>query len=203
MTAFTVLSILAQGIVILLIVDFFTGVLHWLEDAYAREHWPIIGKHIAAPNIRHHFEPRAMTKGPFLKRNFLTMLIASSVLGVVTLLGQFSWQWVWACALGSMSNEIHCWSHRSPRENGRIITWLHRHGIVQNQRHHSKHHTDPKDTYYCVLTNWVNPILDRLDFFARCERVLGWFGAKKRIDPSVKKPRLVSGAPNEKPKKAA
>jgi len=54
----SILEILLKTIAILLLVDFISGVLHWLEDAYGNEEWPIIGKQITKPNIIHHHDPR-------------------------------------------------------------------------------------------------------------------------------------------------
>ena len=88
------------------------------------------------------------------------------------------------------TNEIHCWTHRSPRENGKIITFLQRAKILQSPRGHAVHHTDPKDRSYCTVTDWLNPLLDRFDFFARLERfVLQTTGLKRRVDESVKPPK--------------
>ena len=54
--------------VVLLAVDFASGVLHWLEDSYGEPSWPFLGKRVVVPNIRHHFKPRAFTKSTFLQR---------------------------------------------------------------------------------------------------------------------------------------
>ncbi|MDB6015872.1 MAG: Kua-ubiquitin conjugating enzyme hybrid localization domain protein, partial [Pedosphaera sp.] len=38
------------------------GLVHWFEDAYVREGTPLIGRHVARPNIVHHHYPRYMTR---------------------------------------------------------------------------------------------------------------------------------------------
>lgn len=168
-------------------VDFASGVIHWLEDAYGRKHWPLVGKHIIEPNIRHHFEPRHFTKSNILKRNLVTGIIAGSMLLLVTLLGWFHWTWVLAALIGAFTNEIHCWAHRSPRENGKLITFLQKAKLLQSPRGHAVHHTDPKDRSYCTVTDWLNPLLDRVDFFNHLEKLIfkttGW---TRRIDESVR-----------------
>lgn len=176
-----------QAIGIILAVDFVSGILHWLEDSYGNKNWPLIGKWVIEPNIRHHFQPRFFTKSTFWKRNLVTMIIAGSILGIITLLGWFHWGWVLAAAIGSITNEIHCWAHRSPRENGKVITFLQEAKVLQSPRGHATHHTDPKDRSYCTVTDWLNPLLDRMDFFARIERfVLKTTGIKRRVDESVR-----------------
>ena len=45
-----------------LLVDLASGLFHWLEDAYGREHWPITGKLVTKPNMLHHRNGRYFTK---------------------------------------------------------------------------------------------------------------------------------------------
>jgi len=35
-----------------------------------------------------------------------------------------------------------------------------------------RHHIGNQDEYYCVITAWLNPFLDRFDIWARMERVI-------------------------------
>lgn len=176
-----------QAVGVILAIDFVAGVLHWLEDSYGSKKWPLIGKWIIEPNIRHHFEPRYFTKSNFWQRNLITMILSGSMLGVVTLIGWFHWTWVLAAVIGSITNEIHCWAHRSPRENGKVITFLQKSKILQSPRGHAIHHTDPKDRSYCTVTDWLNPMLDSVNFFGRIESFIQkTTGIKRRVDESVK-----------------
>ena len=79
--------VVLQAIAVILAVDFVSGLAHWLEDSYGSRKWPVIGKWIIEPNIRHHFEPRFFTKSNFWKRNLVTIILASAVLALITLLG--------------------------------------------------------------------------------------------------------------------
>lgn len=179
--------VVLQTVGVILAVDFASGVIHWLEDSYGNRKWPLLGKWVIEPNIRHHHEPRFFTKSNFLKRNLATMVISGSVLAFISLLGWFHWTWILAATIGSVTNEIHCWAHRSPRENGRLVTLLQKLKLLQSPRGHATHHTDPKDRSYCTVTDWLNPLLDKMDFFARIERlVLKTTGIKRRIDESVR-----------------
>lgn len=186
----TTLVTAAQVFGVLLAVDFASGVLHWLEDSYGKASWPILGKHVVAPNILHHHQPRAFTKTSFWDRNSVTLVIGGLILLAVTLLGGFHWLWVLAALLAGISNEVHCWAHRSPRENGPVITFLQRIRLLQTPKAHAVHHTDPKDRSYCTMTNFLNPVLDYLRFFDRIEKaVFKLTGIKRRIDESVKPKR--------------
>ena len=186
----TVLTVGVQAALVILAVDFASGILHWLEDSYGKTSWPVVGRWIIAPNVRHHFQPRAFTKSTFWKRNLVTMVIAGLVLVVVLALGWFDWKWALACGLGAICNEIHCWAHRSPRENGRVITLLQKTGVIQSPRAHAVHHTDPKDRSYCTVTDYLNPLLDRIRFFERLEGGIRFlFGVERRKDESVRPQR--------------
>lgn len=183
----TIGTLLAQALGVIVAVDFVSGVLHWLEDAYGRKTWPIVGKLIIEPNIKHHFEPRYFTKSNVLKRNTMTSLLAGMLLLAVWLLGWFHWTWALAALIGAFTNEIHCWAHRSPRENGKMITALQKARLLQSPRGHAIHHTDPKDRSYCTVTDWLNPLLDRVNFFGKIEALLFHiFGWTRRVDESVR-----------------
>jgi ubiquitin-conjugating enzyme E2 variant len=82
-------------------------------------------------------------------------------------------------ALVGNANQIHKWAHRSRRENGPWINLLHDLRILQSSRHHAIHHTDPKSTHYCVITEFLNPVLQRLRFWTRLEC---WLWKAFRID---------------------
>jgi plasmanylethanolamine desaturase len=59
--------------------------------------------------------------------------------------------------------------------------------LLQTQRHHAKHHSGEKDSHYCSVTNFLNPILEELEFWKGLERFNEkYFGLKRRLDPTVK-----------------
>lgn len=166
--------------------DFASGFFHWLEDAYGREDFPVTGRLFTKPNILHHHNPRSFIRNGWWQSSWdLTCLAALVVVGA-WLLGHLTWQ-VWLFAfLGANANQIHKWSHRTPQENGPLISFLHRCRLVQTPRHHACHHTDPKNSHYCVLTDFLNPILDGLHAWELLERVIArLFGISRRIDTSL------------------
>lgn len=165
--------------------DFISGVIHWLEDRYGNPKWPIIG-HTIRENQQHHFTPRSFLKGTLWTRNREVLAI-----GAVFLLGFWAFDvlnafTVSAVIFGVMSNEVHASAHRSPQENGRIITALQKTGLLQSHRHHAAHHRKGKDTHFCVLTNHVNPVLERIRFFQTLEAIVTRLtGVRPRPDLSV------------------
>lgn len=174
-----------QSIIVLFAADFVAGFVHWFEDAYVREDFPLIGKVIGRPNMVHHHLPRQMTRNNWWQSSWDLLLISLSIVFVAWILGCLSWH-VWLFAFVSANaNQVHKWSHRTQKENGKFITFLQKARLLQTPRHHALHHTDPKDCRYCPITNFANPILDGLHFWEALEWLLAHtVGLKRRPDTS-------------------
>lgn len=143
--------------------DFLSGIFHWLEDRYAREDWPLIGAYIAKPNQLHHAQPSAFLAGSYWVRNWTTIAAAAPFF-VLTIESK----WCLIFALASQANEIHAWSHQ---RCGRLIRILQSTGLLCSPRSHGLHHKAPFEVSYCVMSNWLNPILDEVQFW-RCGEML-------------------------------
>ncbi len=192
----TIGLILLKSALVILALDLFTGLLHWLEDSYGSPDWWLLGPTIIQPNIKHHFEPRWFTKQGFWNRNNSTIIISTVSLAVIALAGWWRWEWALFFGVGAFANEYHCWAHRTRKENGLIISFLQDTGLLQSSRQHAIHHTDPKDRAYCTVTSVWNPLLDGIQIWSRMERVLlSLTGLERRPDPSVN--------PARKPARAA
>lgn len=169
----------------LFLADFITGVFHWFEDRYGNPNWKLFGNTIRA-NQEHHRRPRAFLEGTFLHRNAQVFLIGMVFLAGFWALGWLNLFTASAVVFGSFANEIHRFTHRSPKENGRIITAIQKTGLLQSFQHHAQHHRKAKDTHFCVMTNYLNPILERVQFFQRIEAVVHKVGKiRPRFDDSV------------------
>jgi plasmanylethanolamine desaturase len=181
-------------LITVLVADFASGIFHWLEDAYGRESWPVTGRLITKPNILHHRDARHFTRHGWFHSSWLLILIAGLIVLVAWLSGTLTWHvWLFA-SLGANANQIHKWAHRSPAENGRIISFLQWLRVVQTQRHHAHHHMNPKNSRYCVLTNFLNPVLDSIRLWDRMELAV-WtvFGVRRRVDESVTESNHIPG----------
>ena len=169
----------------LYLADLITGAFHWFEDRYGNPKWPILG-HTIRQNQQHHHTPRSFLSGTFISRNKEVWL-----LGIAFLAGFWALGWLnaftgSAVVFGMFANEIHAAAHKSPKENGRLITAIQKTGLMQSHKHHAQHHRQGKDTHYCVMTNHLNPTLERVQFFQNIERVIKWTtGATPRLDESV------------------
>lgn len=178
--------VLLQILLVIVIADFVAGIVHWFEDAYVREDTPLIGAFIGKANVIHHHLPRFMTRNNWWQSSWDLLAFSAVVVFIAWRLNLLTWHvWLFA-AISTNANEVHKWSHRTRKENGRLITFLQRIRVLQTPQHHAVHHTNPKNVRYCPVTNLVNPILDRLHFWDGVEWLLArTVGLHRRPDTSL------------------
>ena len=168
--------ILLQIILCIIITDLLTGSVHWWEDTYGNPDWIFFGNTIVKPNIEHHKKPRGFLKDSLFQRVKLSALIAICIGTVIFLLGFLNWQIMFCLIYASFANEIHAITHRTNKENGKLINLIQKTGLIQSRKMHGYHHSAPYDINYCVLTNYVNPILNKIKFWFFLECCIGFFG---------------------------
>jgi ubiquitin-conjugating enzyme E2 variant len=181
------LRMLVQTAATVLAAEFVAGIVHWFEDAYVREDTPILGKFLARPNIVHHHYPRYMTRNSWWQSSFDLLCLSTALVLIAWCFGFLTWQ-VWLFAiLSANANEIHKWAHRTRKENGPVISFLQDIHLIQTARHHALHHTDPKNSHYCTVTNYLNPVLDGIHFWDGVEWSLErTLGLRRREDTSIR-----------------
>jgi hypothetical protein len=183
----TALLFILKFILTVLAADFVAGMVHWLEDAYVREDTPLVGKYVARPNIVHHHYPRYMTRHSWWQTSFDLIIVSAILVIAAWFAGLLTWEvWVFA-VISANANEFHKWEHRTRKENGPIISFLQDIRLLQTAKHHARHHTDPKNSHYCTITNVLNPVLDGMRFWDSVE----WFlartiGLNRREDTSIR-----------------
>lgn len=160
----------------ILIADFLTGIIHWTEDTYGLPTWPLLGREVIEPNIRHHESPAEFTMTSFVYRNYQVIGIAALALSILAGAGLLNWQVTLIAVLASMGNEVHAWTHKRPR--WAIVRLMQEMKILISPEQHAKHHRRPYDTNYCTLTNWLNPVLDAARFWRAAEWSLSLVGVK-------------------------
>lgn len=164
--------------------DLLVGAVHWWEDAYASPEWPVIGPLVAEPNLLHHRDPRAMTRQSWWRNVDLTVILGAAVLGVAALLHHLTWPLALVVTLAAFTNLVHRFAHQTAEENGRLITWLQTHGVLQSRAQHAVHHRWPRESHYCALTGWVNPIVERVGLWRGLEWVIArTTGIQRRREP--------------------
>jgi plasmanylethanolamine desaturase len=158
-----------------LLADFVSGVVHWAEDRYARfkprRKLRLINL-IARDNDIHHRRPRDFLKRSWWQSSWDLALIGAAILAAACAFGHLSVALLLFVVVSANANQLHKWAHRNPRENPALVTWLQRMHLLQSPRHHGRHHRGDKDSHYCVVTNFLNPLLEEVDFWRRLERVV-------------------------------
>lgn len=178
--------ILIQLLCGLFLADFLTGLIHWFEDRYGNPQWPLVGEAILA-NHEHHSRPREFLSGSFWNRNKEVIIGTLIILEIFFLVGLVNLITISAVLTGFFANEIHGAAHKFPNQNPVWVRVLQKLGLMQSFQHHARHHRNRKDCYYCVMTNYVNPVLEAMRFF----RILEWalhryVGISPRVDPTVR-----------------
>ena len=172
------------------LVDFVSGLVHWAEDTFGEETTPIVGKWIVVPNVIHHSHPAAFLANSWLRSSWDLLAVGVVVAAGAWWLGSLTWS-VWLfIALGVNANQIHKWSHTPAARLPAAVRILQRLHVLQGARHHAAHHRAEKNTAYCVITPFVNPVLDAMRFWRALERVTApVFGAARRADPYARRSR--------------
>lgn len=163
---------LLQLLLLWMAADFITGVIHWWEDTYGNPNWPILGKFVVMPNLIHHKNPIKLLEGSYWNR-INTSFIAATIIGVILwFLGCHAWQMIVCLIFCAQGNEIHAMSHRPDKRNGKVIGFLQKWGLFQNRKTHRWHHQAPYETNFCIMSEFVNPILNKIDFWVKLEKII-------------------------------
>ena len=174
--------------------DLLAGLVHWACDRFFTDKTPVLGPALIAPFREHHLDPLAMTRRGFLDVN------GSNCFAVLPVLAYVAWRDVsieddaWAllshaflltlASAAVVTNQLHKWAHAP--DVPVLVRWLQRAHLVLPPEAHARHHTGAHRAAYCVTGGWLNPVLDRVDFFGRLERVLrscGRVGARVDREP--------------------
>ena len=183
----TIFDSVLQFLATILAAEFAAGFVHWFEDAYIRNDTPLIGRFIGRPNTVHHHYPRYMTRNNWWQSSWDLVLLAAALVVGAWWAGLLTWH-VWLFALlAANANEFHKWEHRTRKENGRVISFLQDLRLLQTSKHHAPHHTHPKNSHDCTITNVLNPVLDGIHFWDGLEWLLDkTIGLKRQPDTSVR-----------------
>jgi hypothetical protein len=165
-----------------LLADFISGLVHWWEDRalVGASRFEFINS-VRADNERHH-----QTPGYFLRytwwENINTTAPAAWLLAAVLWLIGSPPLLCLTCFFLGIGNLVHRWSHERTENRPVAVTWLQRTGLLISPSHHSGHHfvrgkpveREDSSIRFCVMSSWLNPILDRIGFFSALERLLRW-----------------------------
>lgn len=177
------IQLLGEFALTMIAIDLVSGLVHWAEDTFGTADTPIYGKWIVVPNIEHHEHPASFTHKTWLQSSWDLTLASALIVGVCWITGHLSWH-VWLFAmLGANANQLHKYAHMPEHKVPFYLRWCIQAGILQGARHHARHHMGEKNLAYCVITPYLNPILDFLGFWRLLEKItVPLFGAPRRTD---------------------
>ena len=159
--------------------DFLSGFVHFLADNFGSYDTPILGPNFIEPFREHHVDPKGIVGHDFVDANgnnslatLPLMLFVWIVVPLETwyygyLFGTF---FLFLCLAAFLTNQFHKWAHMN--EPPAPVGWLQARGVILSQEHHDIHHESPYDTYYCITAGFWNPLLDRIRFYERTERLI-------------------------------
>ena len=173
----------------LLMADWFSGLVHWTFDRFGTEHTPFFGQNFIKAFRFHHTDPKDITLHGFLATNgptSLATLLPLILLNLMPIEGAHPVvvfvvvSFTVTAVFTIVTNQFHKWAHTPTPPPA--AAWLQKHGLILGREHHAIHHTWPHESYFCITTGWMNPLLTRTDFWGRLERVAGRLGVPMTFD---------------------
>ena len=171
--------------------DFVSGLAHWLADTYGTERTPLVGGSFIKWFRLHHVYPKDICTHNFIATNGNTCILSAPLVALCLPLVRdeevsatrafFVLTTVLMTATTVATNQFHKWAHEdAPSCVARVLQRAH---LILRPQHHSFHHMEPFKTDYCIANGWMNPLLERIEFFGRLERGLSKFGMNRNQEP--------------------
>jgi plasmanylethanolamine desaturase len=175
---------LLSGFSGLCLADFISGLVHWSADTYGSPTMPIFGGFVRTFR-EHHADQLDITRHDFIETNGDVCIFSSPV--HLTLLCFVENAFALCCVLGVFvgsytNSQIHKWAHAANRPWP--VRLCQRARLLLSPVHHSRHHSGPHLTHYCITTGWMNGLLDSVGFFRKLEWLLLKLGLR-RTTPDV------------------
>lgn len=160
--------------------DFLSGLAHWAADNFGSPATPWLGPTFILPFRNHHADPLEITRHGFIEANGATAILVAPIMLIawwtvpaapgdaLTAFGLACSIVVWPAIL--MTNQIHKWAHMA--QPPRWVRPFQRIRLILSPGHHSRHHTAPFDTYYCITTGWLNRPIETLGLFSGAQRLI-------------------------------
>jgi len=177
--------------------DFVSGFVHFIADNFGSVRTPFLGPVFFRTFREHHVDPLAITRHDFFEVNgancVVSLPFAAATLAFVpietSLLGLAFATFMLLFLFGIfLTNQFHRWAHLPAAPSW--IRRLQATGLILGAAHHERHHRAPYDTYYCITSGLMNPLLARIRFFELIKAPLG-----RMLEPIVGKAEEVVGVP--------
>lgn len=164
-----------------LLADFISGVVHWWEDRaiVGTSRFEFINS-VRADNEIHHLKPGHLLTHSYWG-NINTTAPASWAIALGLVLIGSPLIFILTSLFMGFGNLIHRFAHTPPGKIPRIIRALQELGLFSSPSHHSGHHfrgrgelvsRNTAEIRYCVMSDWLNPWLDKIKFFNFLNKLL-------------------------------
>lgn len=164
-----------------LLADFISGLVHWWEDRalIGASRFAFING-VRADNERHHIQPGYLLKFSYWGNIDTTAPIGWAMTFVLFVAGA-PFVLILTTFFLSFGNLIHRFAHEPVKRLPLPIRFMQWTGLFISMNHHNGHHfkdgklvtREGSRIRYCVMTNWLNPVLDYINFFKGLEKCLG------------------------------
>lgn len=144
---FDFLTIVVQIILIILLADTLSGLVHWIQDRYTISNASLLNRMVILYAEEHHENPEKLLSYSWIKRNYFPMIVSFFSFVALYLLEILNWQAMTLIILFLFSGEFHYLAHSPKEKNRKIISFLQKIKIIQGKRHHSYHHIHDIDNY--------------------------------------------------------
>lgn len=161
--------------------DFTSGMVHWFCDTWGSPEWPIVGPVFIRTFREHHVDPLSITRHDFVETNGASCMAVLPPMIVASFL-PIDASSAWRVVLGGFfvafglcipfTTQTHKWAHMEIERVGLLGRALIKSGVLLNRAHHAVHHQPPFLGAYCITSGHCNPLLDRVQFFRRAERLI-------------------------------
>ena len=166
------LLFLAMLPLVIVIIDFLSGFVHWFFDTQVEPSETFLGR-IAVDFLDHHVRPGRTAEVGFFVSAYrpavmvtLPLVIIASALPLST---AFAGAIFWIGFLSMLVPQTHKHAHLGQRPAP--ISWMQKSRLILNPESHHAHHADNSQSF-CVFTGWLNPVLDRVRFWRGLERLV-------------------------------
>jgi lathosterol oxidase len=170
---FSSLWLLVWLVPALLIADFLTGVVHWAFDQHIPPSTPLIGPVAQEFRDHHLVHSTGIADNAIETMERMVPVVALPMLGLAflakdfTLVSSFLMMMAFLSSIAPYCHKLAHDAHRS-----QFVRLLQRLKIILPPKTHAKHHQKTQSQAYCIYNGWCNPLLDRINFFGRLDRLI-------------------------------
>jgi len=163
----------------LLMSDFLSGLLHWAGDSFLADdlvspkRFPRLNAVLSAACKEfsdHHVRPAHSGALSYWAATYDSYYVATGITSLFVGVTSVPLWWALTLLHGTNSTYFHTMAHRS--RPPLFFRMLQQTGLILTPARHRLHHQGAHDSNYCISMGVMNPLLDRIGFWRRLERIV-------------------------------